>query len=66
MTNCVGYHTLRCVSTSPHDAEEFKQVFQRMGAYSPGSTSTHLQPLLPGPRADRSPMPKAQFDAMSN
>jgi virginiamycin B lyase len=66
MTNCVGCHTLQRVFASTHDADEFKQVFQRMGTYSPGSTPMHPQPLLPGPRADRSPMPKAQFDAMSN
>jgi virginiamycin B lyase len=66
MTNCVGCHTLQRVFASTHDSDEFKQVFQRMGTYSPGSTPMHPQPLLPGPRADRSPMPKAQFDAMSN
>lgn len=57
---------LQRVFASTHDAGELKQIFQRMGTYSPGSTPTHPQPLLPGPRADRSPMPKAQFDAMSN
>ena len=33
---------------STHDADEFLQVFKRMGTYSPGSTPTHPQPLLPG------------------
>ncbi len=65
MTNCVGCHTLQRVFASTHDADEFKQVFTRMGTYSPGSTPLHPQPLLPGPRADRSPMPKSQFDLMS-
>ena len=36
---------------STHDAAEFMQVFKRMGTYSPGSTPTHPQPLLPGPAA---------------
>ena len=57
MTNCVSCHTLQRIFTSTHDADEFKQIFKRMGTYSPGSTPTHPQPLLPGPRGDRSPMP---------
>jgi virginiamycin B lyase len=65
MANCVSCHSLQRVFASTHDAEEFKQVFKRMGGYSPGSTPTHPQPLLPGPRADRSPMPPSQFDAVS-
>ena len=32
---------------------EFEQVFLRMSRYSPGSTPTHPQPLLPGPRGER-------------
>jgi len=66
MTNCVGCHTLQRVFSSMHDATEFKQIFQRMGTYSPGSTPPHPQPLLPGPRGDRSPMPPSQWEAMSN
>jgi virginiamycin B lyase len=65
MTNCVSCHTLARVFSSTHDAAEFKAVFDRMGTYSPGSTPTHPQPLLPGPRGNRSPMPKSQYDAMS-
>jgi hypothetical protein len=66
MANCVSCHTLQRVFASTHDAEEFKQLFKRMGSYSPGSTPTHPQPLLPGPRADRAPIPAAQFDAQSD
>jgi streptogramin lyase len=66
MTNCVGCHTLQRVFSSMHDAAEFKQIFQRMGTYSPGSMPPHPQPLLPGPRGDRSPMPPSQWEAMSN
>jgi streptogramin lyase len=66
MGACVSCHTLQRVFASTHDAEEFKQLFKRMGGYSPGSTPLHPQPLLPGPRADRAPIPAAQFDAQSN
>jgi virginiamycin B lyase len=65
MTNCVSCHTLQRVFASTHDAEEFKQIFKRMGGYSPGSTPTHPQLLLPGPRGDRSPMPTSQWEATS-
>jgi virginiamycin B lyase len=66
MGACVSCHTLQRVFASTHDAEEFKQLFKRMGGYSPGSTPLHPQPLLPGPRADRAPIPAAQFEAQSN
>jgi len=65
MANCVSCHTLQRFFASAHDAEEFKQIFKRMGSYSPGSTPTRPQSLLPGPRGDRSPMPPSQWDAMS-
>ena len=41
------------IVSSTHDAAEFEQIFVRMGSYSPGSTPTHPQPLLPGPRGNR-------------
>jgi len=53
LTMCVGCHTLQRVMTSTHDAAEFQLVFLRMARYSPGSTPTHPQPLLPGPRGER-------------
>jgi len=65
MANCVSCHTLQRVFASAHDAEEFKQIFRRMGTYAPGSTPVHPQTLLPGPRGDRSPMPPSQWEAMS-
>jgi virginiamycin B lyase len=65
MTNCVSCHTLQRIFASTHDAAEFKQIFRRMGGYSPGSTPTHPQMLLPGPRGDRSPMPASQWEATS-
>jgi virginiamycin B lyase len=65
LTNCVSCHTLQRVFSSLHTAEEFKQIFRRMGSYAPGSTPSHPQVLLPGPRGDRSPMPESQFEAES-
>jgi virginiamycin B lyase len=53
LTMCVGCHTLQRVLTATHSAEEYEQVFLRMSRYSPGSTPTHPQPLLPGPRGER-------------
>ena len=66
MGACVSCHTLQRVFASTHDPEEFKLLFKRMGSYSPGSTPLHLQPLLPGPRADRAPVPANQFDAQAS
>jgi virginiamycin B lyase len=66
MGACVSCHTLQRVFASTHDPEEFKQLFKRMGSYSPGSTPLHLQPLLPGPRADRAPIAPTQFDAQAD
>jgi virginiamycin B lyase len=65
MASCVSCHTLQRIFASTHDADEFKQIFKRMGGYSPGSTPAHPQPLLQGPRGDRSPMPPSQWDVMS-
>ncbi len=53
LTMCVGCHTLQRVLTSTHSAAEYEQVFLRMSRYSPGSSPTHPQPLLPGPRGER-------------
>ncbi len=58
LTNCVGCHTLQRIVQSTHDADEFMQLFKRMGSYSPGSTPTHPQPLLAGGNnSDRAPIP---------
>ena len=60
LTMCVGCHTLQRVLTSPHNADEFEQVFLRMCALFAGRTPTHPQPLLPGPRGER---PRVTGDA---
>ena len=46
-------HAAARVDLRRTDAAEFQQVFLRMARYSPGSTPTHPQPLLPGPRGER-------------
>ena len=45
LLNCNGCHTLERIVKSTHDADEFLQVFQRMGTYYPGSTPTKPQRL---------------------
>ncbi|HEY6259206.1 MAG TPA: carboxypeptidase regulatory-like domain-containing protein [Xanthobacteraceae bacterium] len=66
LINCVECHTVQRIFASTHDATEFKQIFRRMGTYSPGSTPTHPQPLLPGPRGERPPIPESQFDVTAD
>jgi virginiamycin B lyase len=52
LLNCTGCHTLERVVRSTHDADEFVQVIQRMGLYSPGSTPLHPQLLVGGTQRD--------------
>src|SRR4051812_47305081 len=53
LSGCNGCHTYQRILRSAHTSEEFQEIFTRMGKYSPGSTPTHPQPLLPGPRGER-------------
>lgn len=53
LNGCNGCHTYQRILRSAHTSEEFQEIFKRMGKYSPGSTPTHPQPLLPGPRGER-------------
>ncbi|MGE5538722.1 MAG: carboxypeptidase regulatory-like domain-containing protein [Gemmatimonas sp.] len=54
LNDCTGCHTLQRVMRSTYSSDDFQQViFKRMGMYSPGSTPSHPQPLLPGPRGER-------------
>ncbi len=48
MLDCQGCHTLQRVFTALHDAEEWKQVFTRMGRYAPESTPAHPQLIVQG------------------
>jgi virginiamycin B lyase len=65
LINCVECHTVQRIFASTHDAAEFKQIFRRMGIYSPGSTPLHPQPLLPRPRGERPPIAESQFDPVA-
>ena len=40
LLGCTSCHTYQRIFTSTHDADEFLQIFKRMGTYSPGSTPT--------------------------
>src|SRR5262249_19927225 len=60
LINCTSCHPLQRIMTSSHNAEEFLNVFKRMGTYSPGSTPARPQPLLPGPRGERAPVSPQQ------
>lgn len=53
LTDCTGCHTLHRVVGSQYTAEDWPDLFRRMGSYSPGSTPDAPQPLLPGPRGER-------------
>lgn len=52
LLNCNGCHTLERIVKSTHDADEFLQVFERMGTYYPGSTPTRPQRLSGDARRD--------------
>ena len=45
LLNCNSCHTLERIVKSTHDADEFMQMFQRMGGYYPGSTPLKPQRL---------------------
>jgi virginiamycin B lyase len=47
---CADCHTLQRIVNSTHTADEWMQVIPRMATYSNGSTPSHPQPLVPGPR----------------
>ena len=53
LDGCVGCHNYQRIVNSTHEVEDWLAIFKRMGTYSPGSTPTKPQPLLPGPRGER-------------
>ena len=60
LTGCTSCHTLQRIFSAPHDVEEWKQVFNRMGRYYPGSTPVRPQLLVSGgPRSERPRVPAA-------
>jgi len=67
LTNCVECHSMQRIVQSTHDADEFMQVFHRMGTYSPGSTPAHPQPVLSGGNNSfRPPIPESIQPKMAN
>jgi streptogramin lyase len=48
LLDCQGCHTLQRVFTALHNADEWKQVFIRMGRYAPESTPAHPQLIVTG------------------
>jgi streptogramin lyase len=62
LLDCQGCHTLQRVFTALHDAEEWKQVFTRMGRYAPESTPTHPQLIVQG--GARSERPRVAANMM--
>jgi virginiamycin B lyase len=46
LLNCNGCHTIERIVRSVHNADEFLQIFQRMGGYYPGSTPRKPQRLV--------------------
>ncbi len=46
LLNCNSCHTIERIVRSTHDADEFSQIFQRMGGYYPGSTPRKPQRLV--------------------
>lgn len=67
LTNCTGCHTLQRIFTAQHDAEEWKQVFTRMGRYYPGSTPARPQLLVSGGlRSERPRVPRSQMQSAAD
>ncbi len=52
LNGCASCHTLQRIFTSSHTADEWKQVFNRMGGYAPGSQPQRPQLLPAGARAE--------------
>src|ERR1700730_8548870 len=46
LLNCNSCHTIERIVKSVHNADEFLQIFQRMGGYYPGSTPRKPQRLV--------------------
>jgi virginiamycin B lyase len=64
LPDCVGCHTLQRVFSAMHTADEWKNVFARMGRYAPESVPAHPQLLLAGgPRSERPRVPANMMDA---
>ncbi len=63
LLECNSCHTLERIVRSTHDADEFMQVFKRMGHYYPGSTPLKPQPLAGNAGRNIGKGPQAQQTA---
>jgi virginiamycin B lyase len=67
LADCVGCHTLQRVFTAMHTAEEWKNVFARMGRYAPETVPQRPQLLLQGgARSERPRVPASMIDAAAD
>jgi virginiamycin B lyase len=67
LPDCVGCHSLQRIFTSTHDAEEFKNVFTRMGRYAPESVPTRPQLIVSGgARSERPRVPAAMMQTAAD
>ncbi len=62
LLDCQGCHTLQRVFTAVHSADEWKQVFTRMGRYAPESTPIYPQLIVQG--GARSERPRVAANMM--
>lgn len=53
LLGCNGCHTVERIVKANHSADEWVQVFRRMGLYAPGSTPLHPQMTVGGVQRDR-------------
>jgi streptogramin lyase len=64
LTGCTSCHSLQRIFKAMHSAEEWEQIFNRMGRYYPGSTPQQPQLLVTGgARSERPRIPAAQAKA---
>jgi virginiamycin B lyase len=64
LTGCTSCHSLQRIFKAMHSAEEWEQIFNRMGRYYPGSTPSQPQLLVTGgARSERPRIPAAQAKA---
>jgi virginiamycin B lyase len=67
LPDCVGCHTLQRVFTAMHTADEWKNVFARMGRYAPETVPPRPQLLLQGgARSERPRVPANMIDAAAD
>ncbi len=67
LPDCVGCHTLQRVFTAMHTADEWKNVFVRMGRYAPETVPPRPQLLLQGgARSERPRVPANMMNAAAD